>query len=148
MHVRRLQKQHSFALSDILAMNETPVWNDMVSNTTVESTGARDVPMKSTGHDKAHVLLCLTGKGDGTKCKPFIVFAGAKRESKSLHEEFKRRCSVASSANGWMNEELTLRWSDEVLGNFSFRKHLLAWDSYEAHMTKSKENLSMQKLNQ
>ena len=36
MHVRRLQKQHSFALSDILAMNETPVWNDMVSNTTEE----------------------------------------------------------------------------------------------------------------
>ena len=39
--------------------------------------------MKSTGHD-------------------FIAFAGAKRESKSLHEEFKRRCSVASSANGWI----------------------------------------------
>ena len=74
-------------------------------------------------------------KGDGTKCKPFNAFAGAKRESKSLHEEFKRRCSVASSANGWMNEELTLRWCDEVLGNFSFRKRLLAWDSYEAHKT-------------
>ena len=88
------------------------MWNDMVSNTTMESTGARDVPMKSTGHDKVRVSVCLTGKGDGTKCKPFIVFAGAKRESKSLHEEFKRRCSVASSANGWMNEELTLRWCE------------------------------------
>ena len=94
-HVRRLQKQHSFALSDILAMDKTPVWNDMVSNTTVESTGARDVPMKSTGHDKVRVSVCLTGKGNGMKCKPFIIFAGAKRESESLHEEFKRRCSVA-----------------------------------------------------
>ena len=91
--------------------------------------------MKSTGHDKVRVSVCLTGKGDGMKCKPFIVFAGAKREPKSLHEEFKRRCSVASSANGWMNEKLTLRWCDEVLGNFSFHKRLLAWDSYEAHMT-------------
>ena len=54
----------------------------MVSNTTVESTGARDIRM-----------------------------------------------------NGWMNEGLTLRWCDEVLGNFSFPKRLLAWDSYEAHMT-------------
>ena len=62
-------------------------------------------------------------------------FADAKRESKFLHEEFKRRCSGASYANGWMNEELTLRWCDEVLGNFSFLKRLLAWDSYEAHMT-------------
>ena len=29
--------------------------------------------MKSTGHDKVRVSVCLTGKGDGTKCKPFIV---------------------------------------------------------------------------
>ena len=55
MHVRRLQKQHSFALSDTLAMDETPLWNDVVSNTTVESTGARDGPVKSTGHDKVRV---------------------------------------------------------------------------------------------
>ena len=30
-----------------------------------------------------------------------------------------------------MNEELTLRWCDEVLG----QKRLLAWDSFEAHIT-------------
>ena len=34
-----------------------------------------------------------------------------------------------------MNDELTLGWCAEVLGNFSFRKRLLAWDSCEAHMT-------------
>ena len=36
MHVRRLQKQFNFRESDIIAMDETPVWSDMVSNTTVE----------------------------------------------------------------------------------------------------------------
>ena len=66
---------------------------------------------------------------------PLLFLLVPKKESKSLHVEFKRRCSVASSANGWMNEELTLRWCDEVLGNFSSRKRLLAWDSYEVHMT-------------
>ena len=35
--------------------------------------------MKSTGQDKVRVSVCLTGKGDGKKCKPFIVFAGAKK---------------------------------------------------------------------
>ena len=34
-----------------------------------------------------------------------------------------------------MNEELTLRWCNEILGQFSFRKRLLAWDSYEAQLT-------------
>ena len=51
--------------------------------------------MKSIGHDKVRVSVCLTGEGDRMKCKPFIVFAGAKRESKSLHDEFKGRCSLS-----------------------------------------------------
>ena len=135
MHVRRLQKQFSFDDPDIIAMDETAVWNDMVSNTTVEKTGSKEVNMKSTGHDKVHVSVCLTGKADRTRLKPFIVFKGAKRESKALHNEFNRKCSVASSANGWMNEDLTLRWCNEILSQFSFRKRLLAWDSYEAHLT-------------
>ena len=34
-----------------------------------------------------------------------------------------------------MNKELTLRWCNEILAQFSFCKRLLAWDSYEAHLT-------------
>ena len=66
--------------------------------------------------------------------KRFIVFGAAKRESKSIHDEYKRQ-SVASSSNAWMNEELTLRWCGEVLGKFIFQKRLLAWDSFEADIT-------------
>ena len=87
-------------------------WNDMVSETTVGATGAKDVPMKSTGHDKVRVSVCLAVKLDGTKLKSFIIFDAAKRESKSLHHEYKRQCSVVSSSNAWMNEKLTLRWCD------------------------------------
>ena len=81
----------------------------MVSNTTVEVTGLKEVLLKSTGHGKVYVSLCLTGKADGRNCKPFIVFKGVKRESKFPHEEFKRKCSVATSTDVWMNEGLTLR---------------------------------------
>ena len=116
-------------------MDETPVWADMVTDTTVESVGKKDIPMKITGHEKVRVSVCLAAKGDGTKMKPFIVFATAKYELKALHKEFKIQCSVASSGNGWMNEELTLRWINEVIGKFSFRKHLLAWGTYQCHMT-------------
>ena len=97
----------------------------MVSNSTIEKTGTKEVPLKSTGKEKVHVLVCLTGKADGTKCKPFIVFAGAKRESKSLHEEFKQKCSIATSVNGWMNKLMTLCWCNEILGQFSFSRRLL-----------------------
>ena len=50
------------------------------------------------------MLVWLTRKADGSKCKPFAVFTGAKQESKSLHEEIKRKSSVATPTNGWMRD--------------------------------------------
>ena len=45
-----------------------------------------------------------------------------------------------------MNEELTLRWCDKNLGQFTFQKCLLAWDSFEAHITDEvKRKLTMSK---
>lgn len=45
--------------------------------------------LKSAWKKKVCVSVCFTVKADATKCKPFIVFPGAKRESKALHKEFK-----------------------------------------------------------
>ena len=70
--------------------------------------------------------VCLTAKADGTKLKPFIVFQGVKREATELNEEFQNRCVAASSSNGWMNEELLLKFLRQVLGMFSFKKRLFA----------------------
>ena len=57
MHGCRLQHQYNFAPHNIVVMDETAVWNDMVSETTVETTSVKDVPMKSAGHEK--VCFCL-----------------------------------------------------------------------------------------
>ena len=51
-------------------------------------TGSKDVPLKTAGHDKIRVSVSLTDKGDGSKLKSFVVSGAAKRESKSLHEEY------------------------------------------------------------
>ena len=70
-----------------------------------------------------------------------IVFQGAKCEATALNEEFKNRCVVASSSNGWMNEELVLKFLREVLEIFSFKKRLFVWDTFEAHMTEDVRKL-------
>ena len=43
-------------------MDETAVWNDMISNTTVEKRGAQSVNLKCTGHEKTKITVCLTAK--------------------------------------------------------------------------------------
>ena len=63
------------------------------------------------------------------KLKPFIVFKGAKGEMSKLNEEFRGKCIVASSENGWKNATLTRKWVQKV---FSLYKRILAWD--ECHM--------------
>ena len=59
---------------NIVAMDEIAVWNNMVSETAVEAIGAKDISMKSTGHEKVCVSVCLAAKLDETKLKSFIVF--------------------------------------------------------------------------
>ena len=67
--------------------------------------------MKSTGHEKVCVTVCLpTAAADGRKLKPMIMFKGAKRDSILLNQESKGWCFIVSSANGWMNEDLTLNF--------------------------------------
>ena len=93
-----------------------------------------DVLLKSNGNEKVKMSVCLTAKADGTKLKPFIVFQSAKCEATALNEKFKNRCVMALSWNGWMDEELVLKFLRQVLGMFSFKKCLFAWDIFEAHM--------------
>ena len=64
-------------------MDEISVSNDMVSNTAIHWQGAKSVFLKTTGHEKCMVSVCLAAKADGNKLKPFVVFRAAKRESKS-----------------------------------------------------------------
>ena len=71
--------------------------------------------MKTIGHEKCMVSVCLAAKADGTKLKPLAVFRGAKRESNPLDEEFKSRYVFKSSGNAWMNEEVTTIWVKRVL---------------------------------
>ena len=118
-------------------MDETAVWDDVVSNTTVDRVGASSINLKTTGHEKVMVTVRLSARADGTKLKPFIVFRAAKRETKKLNEDFRHKCVETTSSNTWMNEELTLNWVKSVLGAFSFNRRLLAWDSYECHMMQS-----------
>ena len=141
MHVRRLSINSNYAPGSIIAMDQTAVWFDMVGKTTINSTGAKEVALKSTGNEKVRVRVCLTAKADGAKMNPFIVFKGAKRESAVLNDRFKGRCVVTSSSNGWMNEELVLSYLRKILGIFTFQKRLLVGDTFEAHMTEAVKKL-------
>ena len=65
-------------------MDEKPIWLDMPSATTVNEAGALSVTIRSTEHEKDRVTVCLEGKANEHKLKPFIVFNGGKRAVKRM----------------------------------------------------------------
>ena len=83
LHARRLSIKCKYPRSSIIAMGETSASNGMVSNTTSQKQGVKFVCLKTTGHKKFMVSICLAVKADGTKLKSFVVLHAAKIKSKS-----------------------------------------------------------------
>ena len=133
-------------------MDETAVWHDMLSNTTVTNKGTKSVVLKTTGHEKSRMTVVLASQANGGKLKPCIVFPGHKREVEKLKKDIdiKNLCFVESTSNGRMNEDTTIHWINNVLKTFTFgSRRLFAWDSYRAHLTDSvKELMSKGKIDQ
>ena len=137
IHAKKLQMKFNFEPSQIYSIDETPVWQDMVGTRTVTKKGSQDDVFKSTGHEKARASVRLTGPADGQKMKPFIVFKGVQREVSQLNNEFREKCFVASSENGWTNTSLRNEFVQKVLSCLSFSKRLLVWDTFDCHMDDS-----------
>ena len=119
VRLRRLRVLEKLTDNFIFAMDETPCWMDMPSDTTIHFSGARSVSVKTTGHEKSHFTVVLTAKADGTKLKPFVVFKGkGTRLLKGLSTI--PGLVVRFSDNGWMNDSLTIEYLRTIIGAFTF----------------------------
>ena len=52
LNVRRKFHTKQYAMANVIAMDETPIWLDMPSATTVNEAGASSVTIRSTEHEK------------------------------------------------------------------------------------------------
>ena len=127
LRIRKLKIDNQYPLSMIGNMDESPLWLDMPGDTTVSRVGEHTVSVQTTGHDKGRFTVILAAMADGRKLNPFVVFKGVRAIAEL---EKGRGVVVGMSKNGWMNEELTIKWLDRVWGCLSFQKHLLVWDAF------------------
>ena len=66
MHAHRVSIKYKYPPSSIMAMDKTSIWIDMDSNTTIDKQGVKSVCLKTTGHEKCVVSVCLAVKADET----------------------------------------------------------------------------------
>lgn len=64
--------------SNIINMDETPVYFDMASSTTYQDTGAKDVLIKTTGYEKMRFTVVLSVTASGKRLDPMLIFKNLK----------------------------------------------------------------------
>ena len=103
--LRKMFHEHVISPSNIIAMDETCVFFDSVSNKTINPKGEKTISMATTGHEKANISVVLTASADGLKRKPYVIFKGKGLKGKEDLDLKKRRdVHVFWSNNGWSND--------------------------------------------
>ena len=69
---KKLDEHHIFN------MDETPVYIDMISSTTLEFKGGKNVNGASTGHEKSRFTVAITTSASGKMLKGYVIFKGLK----------------------------------------------------------------------
>lgn len=133
--VIELRRQRCYMMGHMGNADETPVWFDMPSNTTVTEKAAKQVKLLTTGNEHSRFTVMLACTADGKKLPPYIIF-----KRKTLpKEDFPRDVIVRASEKGFMNESLMLEWIRLVWnrrpGALFQRPSMLVLDSYRGHLT-------------
>ena len=121
-------------VASLLWMKRHAGW--MPFDTTVDSTGARSVPIKTNGHEKDHFTVTLTAGADAVKLMPYIVFMGKGTHLIKALQSIEG-IVVHFSVNGWMNDSLPTDYLFTIIGQLSFNKCLLIWDVYRCHTSEA-----------
>jgi len=103
---------------------------------TVDTTGAKSVNIKTTGHEKSHFTVVLACCASGDKLPPMCIFK-LKRQPK---EKMPAGVVVTQNEKGWMNNSVMEKWLESCYsrrpdGFFKTKKALLVLDSMRAHIS-------------
>lgn len=137
VYVRSLRERFKYPDNCIIACDETAIWYDALSNSTLAAKGSKEVAVRSTGHSKSRITVMLSAKGDGTKLKPYILLP-RKRAMPDLVAKYGGRVDMTFEGTNWMNQELTEDYLSKVIGFPMFTPNrLLVWDSFKCHISEA-----------
>lgn len=135
-YVTDLRRKKGFLMGQIGNADETAVYLDMPRPTTVNEVGAKEVTIRTTGHEKLRVTVMLCITADGRKLPPYLIL---KRKTLPKGEPFPKDVAVRCQAQGWMTSELMVDWLKTVWlrrpGALFHLPSMLVLDSFRGHIT-------------
>ncbi|KAE8751237.1 hypothetical protein FOCC_FOCC002065 [Frankliniella occidentalis] len=117
--------------------DQTPLYLDMPSRSTVEEVGGKSIQVKTTGNEKTRFTTMLAITADGRKLPPFILF----RRKTLPKDAFPPGIHVRAHESGSFNEDITKDWLKTVWarrpGALLNKQSMLVLDSFRGHLTDS-----------
>jgi transposase-like protein len=121
----------------IFNMDETPVYIDMMSNTTISFKGEKTTEAVNTGNSKTRFTVVVTISSSGKLLKAMVIIKGRKTVPKC---KIPSRIYVTVSEGGSMKESLMKDWIEKCFhtrGIFAQKaKSLLIMDEFKTHKNK------------
>lgn len=145
--VIKMRHLREYDESEILNMDETPVWLEMPGKSTLDTQGAREVHVTSTGHEKEKITVTLGAYADGTKMAPLVHLPGVRPPKKDDIPSGIQVIMCGAGKKSWANVESIKFWLQTLLGINNRRRRLLVWDSFKAHITPEIKDLVKTKYN-
>ncbi|KAM7293221.1 putative POGO family transposable element [Ixodes scapularis] len=133
-YVIKLRHEKDYLLGQLGNADQTPVYLDMPSRTTVTTKGAKDVCLLTTGLDYTRFIVMLCCTADIRKLPPYIVF----RRKTIPKEVFSKKVIIRANEKGFMNEEMVKEWFKLVWmkrpGADLNLPNMLVLDSFRGHI--------------
>lgn len=146
-YVIRMRRLREYDSSEILNMDETPVWFEMPGKSTLTKAGTKEVRVSSTGHDKEKLTVTLGAYADGTKLAPLVHLPGVRPPKRDEIPAGIQIIMCGAGKKSWANEESIMYWLSKLYGVNNRRRRLLVWDAFRAHITSKVKGLVRQRYN-
>ncbi|KAM7299429.1 pogo transposable element with KRAB domain [Ixodes scapularis] len=131
-----LRRTNNYIAGQMGNADQTPMFFDMPSNYTVETKGAKQVRILTSGNEKNRVTAMLCCTADGHKLNPYLIF---KRKTLPANVAFPANVIVRVHPKGWMETDLMVDWIDSVWrkrpGADLAVRSMLVLDSFRCHIT-------------
>ena len=134
--VKEMRSKNSYKI--IGNMDETPVFFDMVPNSTLDVKGKKTIKIRTSGSEKRHTTVCVTVTSDGDMLPPMIIFKG-KRALKLRHP---LGVQVEVQERGWVDQLIMKEWIQKIWFPYTKKQSaLLVLDSFRVHLTEETKKL-------
>ncbi|KAH8020465.1 hypothetical protein HPB51_001906 [Rhipicephalus microplus] len=115
--------------------DETSVWLDMSSSTTITQRGDKDVKLLSTSNEHSCFTVMLACTANGRKLPPFIIF---KRKT-ILKEVLSPGVVIRVNKKEYIDEAMMLEWIRVVWNRWASAllrlRSMLVLDAFRGHLT-------------